>query len=96
MRRKLEMLEVNMSISSDLVNGSDWLGAMAHLRQLVADFPPWQPGFKHRSGHVGFVVDKVALGQVSFEYFGFPCQCSWHQLLHNHHHLSTGTGTIGP
>jgi hypothetical protein len=23
---------------------------------------------------VGFVVDKVALGQVSFEYFGFPCQ----------------------
>jgi hypothetical protein len=23
---------------------------------------------------VGFVVDKVALGQVSSEYFGFPCQ----------------------
>jgi hypothetical protein len=22
---------------------------------------------------VGFVVDKVALGQVSSEYFGFPC-----------------------
>jgi hypothetical protein len=28
-----------------------------------------------------FVVDKVALGQVSSEYFGFPCQSSFHQLL---------------
>jgi hypothetical protein len=43
---------------------------------------------------VGFVVDKVALGQVFCEYFGFPCQSSFHQLLHNHHHLS-GAGTIG-
>jgi hypothetical protein len=25
---------------------------------------------------VGFVVDKVALGQVFSEYFGFPCQFS--------------------
>jgi hypothetical protein len=33
---------------------------------------------------VGFVVDKVALGQVFCEYFGFPCQSSFHQLLHNH------------
>jgi hypothetical protein len=39
---------------------------------------------------VGFVVDKVALGQVFSEYFGFPCQFSFHQLLHNHHHLSSG------
>jgi hypothetical protein len=23
--------------------------------------------------HVGFVVDKVALGQVFSKYFGFPC-----------------------
>jgi hypothetical protein len=30
---------------------------------------------------VGFVVDKVALGQVFSEYFGFPCQSSFHQLL---------------
>jgi hypothetical protein len=34
---------------------------------------------------VGFVVDKVALGQVFFEYFGFPCQFSFHRLLHTHH-----------
>jgi hypothetical protein len=44
---------------------------------------------------VEFVVDKVALGQVFSEHFGFPCQSSFHQLLHNHHHLSSGAGTIG-
>jgi hypothetical protein len=34
-------------------------------------------------------------GAVLSEYFGFPCQSSFHQLLHNHHHLSSGAGTIG-
>jgi hypothetical protein len=43
---------------------------------------------------VGFVVDKVAMGQVFSEYFGFPWQSSFHRLLHNHHR-SSGTGTIG-
>jgi hypothetical protein len=28
--------------------------------------------------HVGFLVDKVVLGQVFSEYFGFPCQSSFH------------------
>jgi hypothetical protein len=44
---------------------------------------------------VGFVVDKVALGQVFSEYFDFLCQSSFHRLLHNHHHLSSGAGKIG-
>jgi uncharacterized membrane protein YkoI len=44
---------------------------------------------------VGFVVDKVSLGQVCSEYFGFPCQSSFHQLLHNHYHLSSGADAIG-
>jgi hypothetical protein len=35
---------------------------------------------------VGFVVDKVALGQGFSEYFGFPCQSSFHQILHHHNH----------
>jgi hypothetical protein len=45
----------------------------------------------------GFLVDKVALGQVFSEYFGFPCHSSFHQFLHNHnqHHLSSGAGTEG-
>jgi hypothetical protein len=43
---------------------------------------------------VGFVVDKVALGQVFSEHFGFPCQFSFYRLLHAHH-LPSGAGTIG-
>jgi hypothetical protein len=31
------------------------------------------------SVHVGFVVDKVALGQVSPQYFGFPLSVSFHR-----------------
>jgi hypothetical protein len=47
---------------------------------LVAGFPPRRLGFDSGSGQVGFVVDKVALGQVFSEYFGFPCQSSFHQF----------------
>jgi hypothetical protein len=40
--------------------------------------------------------DKVALGQVFSEYFGFPCnRRSLHQLLHNHPHVSSGECAIG-
>jgi hypothetical protein len=39
---------------------------------------------------VGFVVDKVALGQVFSEYFGFPCQSSFNQFLQNHHRYHPG------
>jgi hypothetical protein len=35
---------------------------------------------------VGFVVDKVALGQVFSENFDFPCQFSFHQILDHHNH----------
>jgi hypothetical protein len=44
--------------------------------------PPRLPGFDPRSGHVGFVVDEVALGQVFSKYFCFPGQFSFHRLLH--------------
>jgi hypothetical protein len=68
--------------------------AVPQLKRLVAGFPPRRPRFDPRSGHLGFVVGKVALGQVFSENFGFPCQSSFHRLLHNHH-LSSGAGTIG-
>jgi hypothetical protein len=42
---------------------------------------------------VGFVVDKVVLGQVFSEYFGFPCQFSFHRVLYTHH-LSSVAGAI--
>jgi hypothetical protein len=35
---------------------------------------------------MGFVVEKVALGQIFSEYFGFPCQSSFHKILHPHNH----------
>jgi hypothetical protein len=44
---------------------------------------------------VGFVVDKVALGQIFSKYFGFPCEFSFHELLNTHHHLSSRAGKIG-
>jgi hypothetical protein len=50
-------------------------------------FSPRRPEFEPGSGRVGFVVNKVALGQVSSKYFTFPCQFAFHRLLHNHHHL---------
>jgi hypothetical protein len=44
---------------------------------------------------VGFVVDEVALEQAFSEYFGFPCQFSFHRLLHIHHPLTYGAGITG-
>jgi hypothetical protein len=53
----------------------------AVAQRLDAGFPPRRPGFAYRQ-HVGFVVDKEALGQVFSEYFGFP----FHLFLHYHNH----------
>jgi hypothetical protein len=43
-------------------------------------------GFNPMSGHVGFVVDKVALGHDLSEYFGFACQFSFHRMIRTLHH----------
>jgi hypothetical protein len=55
--------------------------------------PLWQPGFQPTTGHVGFLVAEVAMGQVFFQYFCFPCQFSFHRTLHIHH-LPSGACTI--
>jgi hypothetical protein len=68
-------------------------GGRAIAQAVVACFPPRQTVFEPGSGHVGFVVDKVALEQGFSEYYDFPCQFSFHQTLNTH--LSTGAGTIG-
>jgi hypothetical protein len=44
--------------------------------------------------HVGFVVDKAALGQVFSKYFSFHCQ-SFHQFLHHHNHSGLAQLAIG-
>jgi hypothetical protein len=53
--------------------------AVTWLRQLVAGFSPRRPGFDSGPIHVGFVVDKVALGRVFPEYFGFLLSMSFHR-----------------
>jgi hypothetical protein len=68
----------------------EWLSLISG-RAIAQVVSCWLPGFEQ----VRFVVDRVALGQVFSECFGFPCQFSFHQLLHNHPHLSSGAGTIG-
>jgi hypothetical protein len=35
---------------------------------------------------MGYVVDKLALGQIFSEHFDFPCQSLFHQVLHHHNH----------
>jgi hypothetical protein len=56
----------------------------AVAQRLDAGFPPRRPGLAY-GHHVGFVVDKAALGQVFSEYFGFPCQ-PFHRFLHYLNH----------
>ena len=51
---------------------------MKWIRRLVFVLSPWEAGFSLKSSHVGFVVDKVALGQFSSPYFGFPPSGSFH------------------
>jgi hypothetical protein len=46
--------------------------AVPWLRRLVAGLSPRSPGFAPGSIHVGFVVDKVALGQVFLSSSFFP------------------------
>jgi hypothetical protein len=47
--------------------------AVPQLRRLVSVFPPKRPEFEPGARHLRSVADRAALGQVSTEYFGFPC-----------------------
>jgi hypothetical protein len=84
---KYENLSQDNIPAKDTVITSDILfcKAASWFKGLVADFLLRRPGFQPGSGQVGFVVDKVALGQVFSLYFGFPCQSLFHQILHHHH-----------
>jgi hypothetical protein len=57
-----------------------------HSQAVSCWLPTAAARVRVRIGHVEFVVGKVALGQVFSEYFGFPCQSSFHQFLHHHNH----------
>jgi hypothetical protein len=56
-------------------------------RAIAQAVSRWLPTASARVWQVGFVVDKVASGQVFSEYFGFPCQNnSFQQILHPDNH----------
>jgi hypothetical protein len=56
-------------------------------RAIAEAVSRWLPTAAARVWQVGFMMDKVASGQVFSEYFGFPCQNRlFHQLLHPHNH----------
>jgi hypothetical protein len=44
--------------------------AVPQLKRFVIDIPMQRSGFETRAVHVGFVVEKVALGHVFSEYLG--------------------------
>jgi hypothetical protein len=58
--------------------------------------PPWRPGFAPRSVRVGFVVDKVALGQVFLRVLrSYPVSII-PPLLHIHSHRPSYRDTVSP
>jgi hypothetical protein len=69
-----------------------WGLAMPWLWRLVAGPSPRSPGFTTGSIHVGFVVDKVALGQIFLLVLVFPCQ--YHSTIILHTHTSSAGWTI--
>jgi hypothetical protein len=67
---------------------SYWEGCCHSSGGYSPAFHPGRSGCELSVGHVGFVVDKVALGRVFSEYLGSPFY-SFHRLLHTHHHPSS-------
>jgi hypothetical protein len=61
--------------------------ALPWLRRLVAGLSPRRPGFDPRSVHMGFVVDKVALGLVFLPVLQFSPVSIIPPMLHTHLHL---------
>jgi hypothetical protein len=49
------------------------------LRRLAASLSRRRPVFAHALVHVGFVVDRVALGQVFLRVLRFPLSASFHR-----------------
>lgn len=68
--------------------------AMAGTEQRTLQILGWL------TNHMGYVADRVSMGQVSAKYFSFPCQFLFHQLLHghrrHHHHPNHQTSGAAP
>jgi hypothetical protein len=86
------------TLKSSVVLRPLWLISLKG-RTIAEAVSRWLPTATARvgaqAGHVGFVVDKVTLGQVFSEYLGFPCQSSFHQILHHHNHPGLAHTPVG-
>jgi hypothetical protein len=63
-----------------------YIKGRAIVQVIICWLPTAVARVRARVWEVGFVVDKVALGQVFSAYFGFLSQSSFHQILHHHNH----------
>jgi hypothetical protein len=69
-----------------LIN-AHYIWGRAIAEAVIRWLPTAAARVRTRVWQVGFLVDKVASGQVSSEYFGFRCQNrSFHQLPYHHNH----------
>jgi hypothetical protein len=84
-----EVSWVNVAGASGIPVLSDIVIVIVESETLIASqaVSRWLPTaaarVQARVSQVGYVVDKIALGQVFPEYLGFPCQFSFHQILHH-------------
>jgi hypothetical protein len=88
------MLKTNgKQVSNALINNA---GLGRAIAEAVSRWLPTAAArVRARVWQVGFLVDKLASGQVFSEYFGSPCQNrSFHQL-HHHHHNHPGQARRG-
>jgi hypothetical protein len=56
------------------------------VAQAVSRWLPTMAAQVRVQAACGIYGGQMALGQVFSEYFGFPCQSSFHQFLHYHNH----------
>jgi hypothetical protein len=74
-------------VKAQIIDNQSYFIPRRAIAQAVSRWLPTAVArVRARSGHVGFVVDKVALSQVFSGYFGFVCQSSFRQILDPHNH----------
>jgi hypothetical protein len=70
-------------------------GLRQKSRSLSPALPRGGPGSTPDQLMSDMWLTKWHWGQVFSECFRFPCQFSFHRLLHTRHHPSSGAGTVG-
>jgi len=73
------------------LRASDNMLVMPRLRRSATGLSRWIPGFSTWSVHVGFVMDKVALGPVLCKDFSSP---HWHHSTSAHYSFFPVSSTL--